>query len=249
MPVVIALLSQKGGVGKSTLARAIATVAAQAGLRVRLIDLDPLQRTLVLWEKARRANDIWPEITIEALATEEGPAAAALTKDDLVILDLPGQMSQAALHAARRAHVVVQPTGPSLDDLQPATLVFDALVRCGIPRRRLVFALCRLLTQAEEDTARAHLVAAGYSVLPGAIPERVDYREALDQGRSLTEIRSRGLDESVGALMAGLFKNLEEQAYAAIGTRSRPPSSTSPPRMPEVPEGTSGPASPSPYFQ
>ena len=249
MPVVIALLSQKGGVGKSTLARAIATVAAQAGLRVRLIDLDPLQRTLVLWEKARRANNIQPEIIIEALATEDGPAAAALTKDDLVVLDLPGQMSQAALHAARRAHVVVQPTGPSMDDLQPATLVFDALVRCGVPRGRLVFALCRLLTQAEEDTARAHLTAAGYRVLPGAIPERVDYREALDQGRSLAEITSRGLDEFVGALMAGLFKQLEEQAYAAIGTRSGPPSSTPPLRMSEVPEGASGPASSSPYFQ
>jgi chromosome partitioning protein len=217
MPVVIALLSQKGGVGKSTLARAIATVAAEAGLRVRLIDLDPLQRTLMLWEQARRANDIRPEITIEALATEQGPAAAALTSDNLVILDLPGQISQAALHAARRAHVVVQPTGPSLDDLQPATLVFDALIRCGIPRGRLVFALCRLLTRAEEDTARAHLSAAGYTVLPGAIPERVDYREALDQGRSLAEIESRGLDEFVGSLMAGLFKKLEEQACAAIG--------------------------------
>jgi chromosome partitioning protein len=116
---------------------------------------------------------------------------------------------------ALRAHVVVQPTGPSLDDLHPAILAFDALVKCGVPRERLVFALCRLLTKAEEDKARAYLATTGYVVLPGAIPERVAYREALDQGRSLTEIGSRGLDELVGALMAGLFKKLEEQAYAA----------------------------------
>ena len=87
MPVVIALVSQKGGVGKSTLARAIAAVAARAGLKVRLVDLDPQQRTLLVWEQARRNNEIWPEITIEALATSEGSSATA-PFDDLLILDL-----------------------------------------------------------------------------------------------------------------------------------------------------------------
>lgn len=215
MPVVIALVSQKGGVGKSTLARAIAAVAASAGLKVRLVDLDPQQRTLLLWEQARRNNEIRPEITIEALATSEGPSATA-PFDDMLILDLPGQMSEATLHVALRAHVVVQPTGPSFDDLHPAVLVFQALSKCGIPRERLVFALCRLLNQAEEDKARRHLTAAGYTVLPGAIPERAAFREALDHGRSLTEIDA-GLDQLVSALMAGLFKKVEEQAYATSG--------------------------------
>jgi chromosome partitioning protein len=212
MPVVIALISQKGGVGKSTLARAIAAVAARGGLKVRLVDLDPQQRTLLLWEKARRDNEIWPKITIEALATSDGPDATA-PLDDLLILDLPGQMSQAALQVALRAHLVVQPTGPSLDDLHPGVLAFQALLKCGVPRERLVFALCRLLSQAEENKARAYLNSAGYAVLPGAIPERVAFREALDHGRSLTEIDS-GLDQLVSALMAGLFKKVEEQAHA-----------------------------------
>jgi hypothetical protein len=44
----------------------------------------------------------------------------------------------------------------------------------------------------------------------------VAYREALDRGRSLTEIDS-GLDQLVSALMAGLFKKVEEQAYATGG--------------------------------
>jgi hypothetical protein len=73
-----------------------------------------------------------------------------------------------------------------------------------------------VLSQVEEDKARDYLTATGYAVLPGAIPERVAYREALDCGRSLTEIDS-GLDQLVSALMAGLFKKVEEQAYATSG--------------------------------
>lgn len=211
-PIVIALISQKGGVGKSTLARAIATVAARAGLQVRLVDLDPQQRTLLFWENARRHYDVWPAITIEALATSRGADAGAAAADDLLILDMPGQVSEATLDVALRAHLVIQPTGPSLDDLQPAVLVFDALVKCGIPRKRLVFALCRLLSKAEEDKARAHLVDAGYVVLAGAVPERLVYREALDHGRSVTEVESTDINQLVDAMMAALFKKVEEQA-------------------------------------
>ena len=47
MAAVIAFISQKGGVGKSTLARALAAVCAQAGLEVVLADLDPRQQTLI----------------------------------------------------------------------------------------------------------------------------------------------------------------------------------------------------------
>ncbi len=88
-----------------------------------------------------------------------------------------------------------------------------------MPHDRLVFALCRLLNKGEEERARAYLSLAGYAVLPGAIPERAAYRHALDHGRSLTEIDSNGLDELVSALMAGLFKKAEEQAYAVAGER------------------------------
>ncbi len=46
MPVVLSIIGQKGGVGKSTLARAVAVVAVQGSLRVKLIDLDIGQQTL-----------------------------------------------------------------------------------------------------------------------------------------------------------------------------------------------------------
>ena len=54
MAVVVAFVSQKGGTGKSTLARALAAIVAHVGLSVRIADLDPLQNTVIEWEKLRQ---------------------------------------------------------------------------------------------------------------------------------------------------------------------------------------------------
>src|SRR4029078_8129085 len=88
MPVVIAFVSQKGGVGKSTLARALAVEATRAGSKVKLADLDPLQRTLVLWDKTRRRNNVAPAIEVVAVDDFRKTIAAA-DHDTLLIFDTP----------------------------------------------------------------------------------------------------------------------------------------------------------------
>ena len=57
MAVVVSFISQKGGVGKSTLARALLAVAAHS-MSARLADLDPQQASVAAWEKARRRNRV-----------------------------------------------------------------------------------------------------------------------------------------------------------------------------------------------
>jgi chromosome partitioning protein len=210
MPVSVAFISQKGGVGKSTLARALAAVAAHAKLKVTLADLDPQQRTLLVWEKTRRENRVAPRIRVEAFASSD-EALARTTENDLLILDTAGQVSDATLELARRVHLVVQPTGPSVDDLHPAVLVFHALTKLGIPHERLVFALCRTMAKGEEDAAREYLTAAGYEVLPGSIPERVAYRQALNRGQALTETSESTLNKRADALMEALLEKVAAQ--------------------------------------
>ena len=100
MPIVVAFISQKGGVGKSTLARALAAVAAHARLKVMVADLDPRQHTLMHWEKARRENKIAPSLIVEACDDVE-TALAAAAKCDLLIVDAPGHVDQGTLAIAR----------------------------------------------------------------------------------------------------------------------------------------------------
>jgi chromosome partitioning protein len=204
MPAIIAFVSQKGGVGKSTLARALAAVCAHAGSNVVLADLDPAQQTLVHWQEARAQNEVSPAVAVTAF----GDAVEAIERAaecDILILDMPGGTNEATLEAARSAHFIVQPTGPGLDDLHPAVLLFHELTSAGIPKKRLVAALCRVLDSAEEEAARIYIEAAGYEVLPGSIPESVNYRIAHNRGRSLIETEEKNFNERADALIEALL--------------------------------------------
>ena len=222
MPIVVAFVSQKGGVGKSTLARALASVAAHGGLKVTLADLDRQQQTLMQWERARKAENGFPKITVAAFhGVTEALAAAAHT--DLLILDTPGHVNRSTLDIAQRAHLIVQPTGASADDLYPTVLTFHELVGAGIPKSRLVAALCRLLSEDEEEAARSYLADAGYEALPGWIPESASYRLAQNRGRSLTETIEKSLNTRADALIEALLMKvaafMEASETSAAGAK------------------------------
>lgn len=204
MAMMIALVSQKGGVGKSTLSRALAREAAAGGLRVKVADLDTQQGTSVDWHRTRLHAGLEPVVSVEAFAT----AAQAMESGDtydLLVIDAPARTSQATLEIAKASNLVVQPTGASLDDLRPAVREFHAMVKAGIPADRLVFALNRIGTDAEEAEARAYLEQAGYSVLNGSLFERPAYRQAQNEGRAITETRFPKLNERADALLQSLI--------------------------------------------
>lgn len=204
MPAVIAFISQKGGVGKSTLARAVAREAAAGGLRTKIADLDTQQGTSVDWHRTRMDAGIEPAVSAESFKTA-AQALAMADQFDVLILDGPARTSSATLEIARAANLVVQPTGPSLDDLRPAVREFHALVKAGIPRDRLTFALNRVGTDAEEMDARGYLAEAGYQVLAGCLVERPAYRMAQNGGRAITETRYPALNTRADVLIQSLI--------------------------------------------
>jgi chromosome partitioning protein len=218
-PVIVGFVSQKGGTGKSTLARALGAVVAAAGLKVRIADLDPQQATVLEWERIREATQTNPPLEVEAF-TSAAAAVASAVDDELLIIDAPTGANVGTLDIAQAATLVVQPCGASIDDLRPAVLLFHELVAAGIPRERLVLALCRILTETEEQQARAYLTKAGYDVLPGYIPERAAFREAHNRGQAVTEAR-QALNTRVDELMKGLFDRVTSRLAASKKRRKR----------------------------
>jgi chromosome partitioning protein len=206
---IIAFVSQKGGVGKSTCARATAREAANGGLRTKIADLDTQQGTSVDWNRVRLQAGLKPEISVESYATA-AQALKAAPLFDLLIIDAPARTSSGTRQIAQVADLVVQPTGPGRDDLQPAVREFHALVKAGVPKSKLVFALNHIGTETEEAEAREYLTQAGYTVLDGALPERPAYRKAQNGGRSVTETSFANLNATADALIQKLINRIGE---------------------------------------
>ena len=208
MGAIIGFVSQKGGVGKSTLARGIGREAAAGGLSVKIADLDIQQGTSVNWYRRRLEAGVEPIFSVESFKT----AAQALKlapQFDYLIIDGPARASAATLEIARAATLIIQPTGSSVDDLEPAVLTFHELVRDGVSRDILVFALSKIGTDAEEVEARAYIKQAGYAVLDGSIQERPAYRQASNVGLSITETRYPQLNKRADALIQAMVDRVD----------------------------------------
>src|SRR3712207_5641635 len=104
---VLALVTQKGGTGKSSLAVSLAVAAVERGLKVAVIDTDP-QGTAANWHTRRQAEA--PEVATVAWS-QLSSRLYALSRDgyDLVVVDTPGSDSHAANAAIREAHLCLLP--------------------------------------------------------------------------------------------------------------------------------------------
>jgi chromosome partitioning protein len=204
MTTVIAFVSQKGGVGKSTLARALAREAVASGLLVKVADLDPDQATIIDWHKVRTQRAVEPAISVELFRTP-AQALAVAARYDLLVIDGPAKANLSTTEIAKRADLVVQPTGPARDDLNPAIRVFHGLTKEGVPPNRLVFALNHIGTDSEAEVARTYIEEAGYVALPGFLPERPAYRQAQNEGLAVTETRFISLKGRADALVQSLI--------------------------------------------
>lgn len=188
MTFIIGVVSQKGGVGKSTLSRLIAREAAQGGLSVKIADLDHQQQTTTKWQGRRAENKIIPELRVETFQNVK-TALAEANSFDVYILDGAPHASKDTEMVAKAASLIVIPTSDSDEDLEPAVLLAHDLKRAGVLVERITFALC-LVSDSEKEIRAArqdYLNKTPYRVLDGEIPFRTGFRQALAQGKAITE--------------------------------------------------------------
>lgn len=195
---IIAFISQKGGVGKSTLSQALAVEAQKQKIKVLLADCDSQQGTSFEWSKIKgkipcqvfnQVKDIWP----------------LSNKYDLIIIDAPARTSQGTLEIAKHANLIIQPTGASRADLVPAVKEFNALIKAKIDKNKLLFVLNHIGSQAEAEIAQEYLQETGYSYLPIALPEKVSFRSIQNEGKAITQISYKTLRRKVKKLVESIL--------------------------------------------
>jgi chromosome partitioning protein len=183
----LALVTQKGGAGKTTLAACLAVVATETGEKVIALDLDP-QGSLAAWGDDRSA---------EAPAVDSLPAEkvaqlpqvlAALAKQGytLAILDCAGIASTATNLAIKAADLCLIPTRPTRLDIRATKPTIEALM--GLKRPfSFVLNQCPPSTRGSRASEAAMGLQLMGSLVEPKMCQRADFQDALAAGQGVTE--------------------------------------------------------------
>lgn len=179
----IALVTQKGGTGKSSLAVSLAVAAQERGLKVYIVDLDP-QGTAKNWYGRREAER--PEVA--ALDATQLDAALKMLRaqgHDLVFLDTAGVNMPATIAAMQAADLCLIPARPSIADIEATRPTTASLAKLGKP---FAFVLNQSPAGRSMRTSDAYRVLQlGGVVAAVALATRNDHMDAMAMGQGVTE--------------------------------------------------------------
>jgi chromosome partitioning protein len=181
--IVVAVASQKGGSGKTTLSGHLAVEAERAGAGpVTLIDTDP-QGSLSQWWNARAARA--PQFAkVGAFELQSALAHLARTGTRLAIIDTPPAISDSISHVIAHADLVIVPTRPSPHDLRAVGATVDMAERFGKP---LMFVINGATPRARITGEAAVALSQHGVVAPVFIHHRVDFAASMVDGRTVGE--------------------------------------------------------------
>jgi chromosome partitioning protein len=189
----LAIVSQKGGCGKTTLAVHLATYARQQGLHPALVDLDP-QSSACKWNARRGENDAHsPKLdAIQSTADQLAHLKKLAIENaiELLILDTAPHANREAALAVQLADGVLIPCRPATFDLDAMISTLEIVRATGKPAAIVLNAARRGKRKTAE--AREALESIGATVLDTVVHDWVALEDALVDGRAVHEYDPQG---------------------------------------------------------
>jgi chromosome partitioning protein len=185
---VISVVSQKGGVGKSTLSIHLATAAAMKKKEVALVDIDP-QCSASKWSDSRDAE--YPVvISCQASRLENVLTTAKEEGADLIVIDSAPHSESAALAAVRAADLILVPCQPSILDLRA---IADTIDLVKLAKKDAIAILNSVPTRGTlGDEAQDAIKQYEIAVAPVRISERTAFVRCLSAGLTVMEYEPKG---------------------------------------------------------
>lgn len=210
--MITALVNQKGGVGKTTLAVNVAAEKARRGRRVLLVDADP-QGSALDWQAQRGRLEHPPLISVIGFPRDTLHREIAGLSDgyDDVIIDAPGRIEAVARAVIMAADLILIPVQPSPYDVWASEEVLKLLEQSRIykPEIDAAWVINRKIsgTSIGRDI-RAQLSDYGPRLLESTVAQRVIYSEAAARGLAVHESDPGGIaDKEIAAITTELEEN------------------------------------------
>ena len=187
--MIIGVLSQKGGVGKTTIAVNAAATLATRGRRVLLVDADP-QGSSLAWSSARDRDPLFPVVGMAKPSLHRD--LPEIAKDyDVVVIDGAPRVNELGRSAILASDTILIPVQPSPYDVWAAAFTVQLIREAQQFRESLTAAF--VINRKIVNTAIGRDVASaldhfGTPVLPGHLCQRVVYAESASQGLSVVEV-------------------------------------------------------------
>ena len=202
----LAVLSRKGGTGKTTLTVNLAVAAQRAGHKVAIVDLDS-QASASEWGDWREAD------TPEVISVHSARLPQELHKlkqqgVTFALLDTPPKIEDIALDAAKAADLAIIPCKLGAFDLKAIekTILVGNMAKCPM---RIVFNAVRARSSMLHPAKRAVQVYE-VNAAPCVIGDRVVFSHSVIEGLGVMEYEPKGKASiEIQALFRYISKELE----------------------------------------
>jgi chromosome partitioning protein len=185
----VAILSQKGGSGKTTLALHLAVAAEKAGQLAAVIDIDP-QASAAGWKDSRPGETP----VVVAMPASRLPQALQAARDggaDLALIDSAPHSGEVALAAAEAADLILIPCRAGILDLRAIGATARIAKLAGKPTYVVLNAMPNRAPNVLAD-ARDAVRVHGIEVAPFSLQQRAAYAHALTIGQTAQEYDPSG---------------------------------------------------------
>jgi chromosome partitioning protein len=203
MPLVVTLLHQKGGVGKSTLATNLRSYFAGGGYRTALVDIDPQGSLTRLVRAFAQQEGREPENLIERSSfAGYGALQKKLADYDIAVVDTPPYLSK-ALIPCKSSPLDLLAIGDTLDLVRATQSAYPSL------QSAVVLTMTISGTDFTQQI-REQLEGFGFPVMKTEIANRVAYMRSLLRANSVLDDDNRKAREEIESLGAELISLMQK---------------------------------------
>ena len=190
--MIIAVVSAKGGTGKSTITLNLAGALSSNKQRVLVIDADP-QGSIAQWSDIRRQEE--PPVVVEPSLVVAKKFKKAAKKYDVILFDTPPTFKKRMRSVIHSADRLIIPVSPGLVDFWSTRMLLDMYRKEKEKRPKLDARL--LISRIDRRTRlgrefRPFLEKLSIPIFMTEIPQRIIYSEAWHEGKTVDRLQPNG---------------------------------------------------------